>query len=59
MIDYSPGTNWELTYASMVKKIPVIAFGEKHWSPHINYGISEMCKTTDDVIEVLVNMFDQ
>ncbi|MDK2830091.1 MAG: Nucleoside 2-deoxyribosyltransferase [Clostridium butyricum] len=57
-IDYSPGTIWELTYASEKRKIPIIAIGKKkHWSPHIMYGISHLCKNEDEVIEVLTNMF--
>lgn len=56
-IDYSPGTMWELTYASEKRKIPIIAIGHKHWSPHVMYGISHLCKNEDDVIEVLTNMF--
>lgn len=57
-IDYSPGTIWELTYASEKRKIPIIAMGKKkHWSPHIMYGISHLCKNEDEAVEVLVNMF--
>jgi nucleoside 2-deoxyribosyltransferase len=55
----SPGTQWEIVYASVVKNIPVIAIGDKHWSPHINYGISQYCKNVDEVLNVLCNMFDQ
>jgi len=58
-IDYSPGTQWECVYASQVKIIPIIAFGKKHWSPHIMSGISHLCKDIDEVIEVLINMFGQ
>ena len=56
-IDHSPGTIWELTYASEKRKIPIIAIGFRHWSPHIIYGISHLCKNEDGVINVLCNMF--
>jgi nucleoside 2-deoxyribosyltransferase len=53
----SPGTQWEIVYASEVRKIPIIAFGQANWSPHIMYGISHLCKNEDEVVEVLANMF--
>lgn len=57
-IDRSPGTIWEIVYSSEKKKIPIIAIAKKpHWSPHIMYGISHICKNEDEVIEVLTNMF--
>lgn len=55
----SSGTQWELCYASMVRKIPIIAFGELSWSPHINYGISHQCKDIYEVIELLDLMYCQ
>jgi nucleoside 2-deoxyribosyltransferase len=58
-IEYSPGTIWELCYASEVRKIPIIAFGNPTWSPHVMYGINQVCKDIDEVIEVLSNMFGQ
>jgi len=59
-IDQSPGTIYELTRFKEQRK-PVIAFGSqgKHWSPHINSCISEYCDTIEDVIDLLMNMFDQ
>ena len=59
-IDKSPGTIFELTRFKELGK-PVIAFGiqGKHWSPHINSCISEYCDTIEDVIDLLMNMFDQ
>jgi nucleoside 2-deoxyribosyltransferase len=57
IIEYSPGTMWELCYASEVKKIPIIAFGKTPWSPHIMYGINQICEDIYEVIEVLSNMF--
>ena len=63
-LDYileSPGTQWEITYASEVRKIPVIAIGEREnvWSPHISGAISHFCKDSEDVIEILISMFNQ
>lgn len=58
-ISESPGTQWELCYASEVKRIPIIAFGTTNWSPHINYGISNYCDDIEDVIELLTTMFSQ
>lgn len=55
----SAGTQWELCYASMVRKIPIIAFGELSWSPHVNYGISHQCKDIYEVIELLDLMYCQ
>ena len=57
-IDYSPGTIFELTRFRELGK-PIIAFGVKHWSPHINSCISNQCETLDDAIELIENMFDQ
>jgi nucleoside 2-deoxyribosyltransferase len=57
-IDYSPGTIYELCRFKSLGK-PVIAFGDKHWSPHINSCISNYCDTLEDVKELLINMFDQ
>lgn len=56
-IDYSPGTQYEMTTFKHMQK-PVIAFGkEKHWSPHINSCISHQCDNIEDVIELINNMF--
>jgi nucleoside 2-deoxyribosyltransferase len=55
----SAGTQWELCYASMVRRIPIIAFGESSWSPHINYGISHQCKDIYEAIELLDLMYSQ
>jgi len=57
-IDFSPGTQYELVRFKDMRK-PVVAFGLKHWSPHINSCISHQCKTLDEVIELLCNMFEQ
>ena len=57
-IDMSPGSIFELTRFKELGK-PVIAFGDKHWSPHINSCISHQCDSLDEVIELLCNMFDQ
>ncbi len=57
-IDYSPGSIYELVRFKELRK-PVIAFGKRHWSPHINYCISHQCETLEDVIELLCNMFNQ
>jgi nucleoside 2-deoxyribosyltransferase len=61
MIMESPGTQWEIFYASEVLKIPVIAIGDKDkiWSPHIQRGISQYCKDECKVIEILTSMFNQ
>lgn len=57
-ITYSPGSIYELVrFKSLCK--PVIAFGEKHWSPHINSCISNYCKDLVEVQTLLINMFDQ
>ena len=56
-IDFSPGTIYEIVRFKELKK-PVIGFGKKHWSPHINCCISHQCKNLDEVIELLENMFD-
>jgi len=59
-IEYSPGSIWELCYASEKKKIPIIGFGEKEfWSPHVMYGINQTCKDIEEVIDLLSNMFCQ
>ena len=57
-IDFSPGSIYELVRFKDMRK-PVIAFGIKHWSPHINSCISNHCETLDDAIELIENMFDQ
>jgi len=58
-IDFSPGTIYELVRFKDMNK-PVIAFGNKHWSPHINSCISHHCTGgTDKIIELLCNMFNQ
>jgi len=57
-IEHSPGTIYELVRFKDMRK-PVIAFGEKHWSPHINSCISNHCNSIEDVIDLLENMFDQ
>lgn len=57
-IDFSPGSIYELVRFKELRK-PVIAFGKKHWSPHINYCISHQCETLDEVIELICNMFEQ
>jgi len=54
----SPGTIYELTKFKTLGK-PVIAFGDKTWSPHINSCISHHCKDLNEVVEVLINMFSQ
>lgn len=58
-IQESPGTQWELTYASEVKKIPIIAFGDVHWSPHIMNSITHVCSDIEDVIEYICNMYGE
>jgi len=56
-LDYSPGTIYEMVLFKSMNK-PIIAFGEnKHWSPHMNYCISQHCNTIEDTIELLNNMF--
>jgi nucleoside 2-deoxyribosyltransferase len=55
----SAGTQWELCYASMVRRIPIIAFGKASLSPHINYGISHQCKDIYEVIELLDLLYSQ
>lgn len=57
-IDYSPGSIYELARFKMQGK-PVIAIGEKHWSPHIDSCISQYCKDINEVLDLLDNMFDQ
>lgn len=57
-IDFSPGSIYELVRFKELRK-PVIGFGKKHWSPHINSCISNQCESLDEVIELLCNMFDQ
>jgi len=59
-LEKSPGSIYELVRFKEQKK-PVIAFGKSEidWSPHINSCISQKCETLEDVIELLVNMFDQ
>lgn len=56
----SPGSVFELVRFKELGK-PVIAFGECkwNWSPHIQYCISNQCKTLDKAIELLSNMFNQ
>lgn len=57
-IERSPGSIYELVRFRELRK-PVIAFGSKSNSPHINSCISHHCETLDEVIEVLINMFSQ
>lgn len=57
-IDFSPGSIYELVRFKTLGK-PVVAFGEYHWSPHINSCISNYCKDLEEVQELLLNMFDQ
>jgi len=57
-IDFSPGTQYELIRFKLLGK-PVVAFGNKHWSPHINFCISHQCENLEEVIELLCNMFNQ
>jgi len=57
-IDYSPGSIFELTRFKELRK-PVIAFGSKHWSPHLNSCIHHQCESLDEVIELLCSMFEQ
>ena len=57
-LDYSPGSIYEFTRFKEQRK-PLIAFGEPHWSPHINSCISERVNTIEDVIELLANEFHQ
>lgn len=57
-IDYSPGSIYELTRFKTQNK-PVIAIGEKHWSPHIDSCISQYCVDVKEVIELLEIMFSQ
>jgi|WetSurMetagenome_2_1015567.scaffolds.fasta_scaffold29138_5 hypothetical protein len=58
-IKESPGTQWELYYGSLIKNIPIIAFGDKSWSPHINSSITNQCESINECIELLRNMFKQ
>ncbi|MDD4188280.1 MAG: nucleoside 2-deoxyribosyltransferase [Bacilli bacterium] len=57
-INFSPGTVYEIVRFKDMRK-PVIAFGTKHNSPHINSCISHQCETLEEVIELLINMFSQ
>jgi nucleoside 2-deoxyribosyltransferase len=58
-IDFSPGSIYELTRFKELRK-PVIAFSDKmHWSPHINFSITQKVDTLEDVIELLTVEFDQ
>lgn len=57
-IDFSPGSIYELVRFKELRK-PVVAFGNKHWSPHINFCISHQCENLEEVIELLCNMFNQ
>jgi len=57
-IDKSPGTQFELCYFGLLKK-PIVSFGEKYWSPHVNYFISQHLNTLDDALELLMVEFDQ
>ena len=57
-IDNSPGSIYELVRFKELRK-PVIAFGDKHWSPHINSCITHQCDSLDEAIKLLCNMFDQ
>jgi len=59
-IHLSPGSIWELTYAKEKKNIPVLAFGqEPSWSPHIMNCVSILVKDIDEVINILITMFNQ
>lgn len=59
-IEHSPGSIWELCYASEKKKIPIIGLGKtQFWSPHVMYGVNMMCSNVDEVIDLLSNMFCQ
>jgi nucleoside 2-deoxyribosyltransferase len=57
-IESSPGSIYELVRFKELRK-PIIAFGSKHWSPHINSCISHQCDTLEEVIKLLCMMFDQ
>lgn len=57
-IEKSPGSIYEIVRFKDLRK-PVIAFGEKVWSPHINSCITHQCDSLDECIELLVNMFSQ
>ena len=57
-IESSPGSIYELTRFKEMRK-PVIGFGEKHWSPHLNSCISHQCDSLDEVLELISNMFSQ
>lgn len=57
-IGYSPGSIYELVRFKELRK-PVIAFGDKHWNPHINSCISHQCETLEEVVELLINEFQQ
>jgi nucleoside 2-deoxyribosyltransferase len=57
-IDFSPGSIYELVRFRELRK-PVIAFGQRNWSPHVNACISHQCETLDEVFELLCNMFEQ
>lgn len=52
----SPGSIYELVRFKTLNK-PVIAFGERSWSPHLNSCISHQCGTLEEVKEVICNMF--
>lgn len=57
-IECSSGSIYELCRFKELRK-PVIAFGKSNQSPHINVCISERVDTINDVIELLINEFDQ
>lgn len=57
-INYSSGSIYELTRFKELQT-PVIAFGKPNQSSHINSCISERVDTLDEVIELLINEFDQ
>lgn len=56
-IKESYGTQWEIALAKELYDIPIIAIGEKNWSPHLNYNISQFCKDEDEVIKFIMGMY--
>jgi len=54
----SPGTQWEIFYANIIRRIPIIAIGDKLESPHLDC-ITQYCKDTEEVIAILISMFHQ
>ena len=58
-IEKSPGTLYEV-YKFHRDGKPVIGFGaNRPKSPHISVCIDEFCESIDDVIQVLLNMYNQ